>query len=304
MSVVVCKLPKAGLGNQLFPLMHALVFAKLNRLPVIVTGYHSIKLGPWIRGEKRKRNYHGYFTFEKSRIGEWRDRIQVKRLRKTNETVVEPEVTPLPDTELQDKLFLFSETGDYHDYFRRLKAHRQEVIDLLYSVIHPSIIHELNEKETPVISAHIRMGDFRPLQEAETYQSGHVRPPQSLFVELINQIRKINGKDLAVSVFTDGYRSELGEIFRLKNTSIVETKSDLVDLLLLSKSSLIIPTHGSTFSTWAVFLSESIVVLPFSYKNSLRPGFVNEKIYEGEFQDDNDKMVQNIKSIGQKSFTN
>lgn len=297
MSVVVCKLPKAGLGNQLFPLMHALVFAKLNRLPVIITGYHGIKLGPWIRREKRKRNYRGYFTFEKSRIGEWRDRLQVKRLRKTNETVVEPEVTPLPDTELQDKLFLFSETGDYHDYFRRLKAHRQEVIDLLYSVIQSSIIAELNEKEMPVIGVHIRMGDFRPLQEGETYQSGHVRPPQSLFVELINNIRQVNGKDLAVTIFTDGYRKELQQILSLKNTVVMDNNYDLIDLLLLSKSQLIIPTQASTFSAWGVFLSEAPAVLPFEYYNNLRINNDCTKTYEGKFNKENENLITHIKAL-------
>jgi len=38
MSIVVCELPKAGLGNQLFPLVKAAVFAELNGLPLIVTG--------------------------------------------------------------------------------------------------------------------------------------------------------------------------------------------------------------------------------------------------------------------------
>ncbi len=75
MSVVVCKLPKAGLGNQLFPLMHAFVFAKLNNLPVIVTGYHQLKIGPYIRREKNKRQYKGYFTFQKNIAGEYRDLI-------------------------------------------------------------------------------------------------------------------------------------------------------------------------------------------------------------------------------------
>jgi hypothetical protein len=34
MSVVVCQLPKAGPGNQLFVLMKAHVFAHLNGLPI------------------------------------------------------------------------------------------------------------------------------------------------------------------------------------------------------------------------------------------------------------------------------
>lgn len=297
MSVVVCKLPKAGLANQLFPLMHALIFAKLNQLPLIITGYHSIKLGPWIRREKRKRNYRGYFTFEKSWIAERADHRKVKRLTKTNELILEPDVIRLPQMELQNKLFIFSETGDYHDYFRRLKACRQEVIEMLYSIIQPSIIDKLNKKEAPVIGVHIRMGDFRKLKEGEKYESGHVRPPQSLFVDLINRIRQVNGKNLPVVLFSDGYRNGLSEILELNNTKLTDKNSDLIDLLLLSKSRIILPTHGSTFSAWACFLSDATILSFFNYPKSIRPPGLMEEIYEGTYDAYNEILREKLISI-------
>ena len=60
MGKVICKLPRAGLGNQLFPLLKAYTFAQLNDLPVIVINYHQIKVGPWLRREKNKRYYDEY----------------------------------------------------------------------------------------------------------------------------------------------------------------------------------------------------------------------------------------------------
>lgn len=77
----------------------------------------------------------------------------------------------------------------------------------------------------------------------------------------------------------------------------MENNSDLVDLLLLSKSKLIIPTQGSTFSAWAVFLSAAPVVLPIKYSKALRPEFMYETIYEGEFDKDNEIMMNSIESI-------
>lgn len=297
MSAVVCKLPKAGLGNQLFPLMHALVFGKLNSLPVIITGYHAVKIGPWLRGEKSKRRYRGFFTFEKNWLGEASDRRKVKRLEKRFEQVIEPEVVELSASELEDKVFVFKETGDYHDYFARLKDHRQQVIDTFYSIVNPVILAELNNKEAPVIGVHIRMGDFRKLKVGETYQSGHVRPPEFLFIDLINKIRKVKGSNLPVSVFTDGYSKELEKILSLKNAFLVENNSDLLDLLLLSKSKLIIPTQASTFSAWTVFFSAAPAVLPINYVKSLRPPNMYKTIYEGQFDEKNEILIGNIKSI-------
>ena len=53
MSVVVCKLPQAGLGNWLFCLMKAKVFAEMYQLPLIIIGYHQLKIGPYLRFEKK-----------------------------------------------------------------------------------------------------------------------------------------------------------------------------------------------------------------------------------------------------------
>jgi hypothetical protein len=58
MSIVICKLPKSGLGNQLFPLMHAMVFAHINQMPLKIIGYHQFKIGPYLRNEKSYINIH------------------------------------------------------------------------------------------------------------------------------------------------------------------------------------------------------------------------------------------------------
>ena len=95
MSIVICKLPKAGLGNQLFPLMHAFLFGKLNGLPVVVTGYHQLKIGPYLRREKSKRRYNDYFIFQKSILGECLDWWKIKRLRKKYTSEFEPKIEKL-----------------------------------------------------------------------------------------------------------------------------------------------------------------------------------------------------------------
>lgn len=78
-SFVVCKLAKAGLGNQLFPLLEALIFADINNLPVKVIGYHQFKMGPYLRGEKSKHKYTGYFTFQRNFFAEKLDAFLIKK---------------------------------------------------------------------------------------------------------------------------------------------------------------------------------------------------------------------------------
>ena len=297
MCIVVCKLPNAGLGNRLFPLMHAHLFAELNDLPIIVTGYHRLKIGPYVRAEKSKRSYKGFFKFEKSIAGEVIDRRTIKKLEKEGEVIKEPPVKKMEVDELKNKVFVFEEISDFEDYFGRLKDHRAEVTNILYSLIHTTIKDELDQKDVAAIGVHVRMGDFRKLREGEEFRSGHVRTPLEYFVNCIKTIRQINGENLGVAIFTDGYKEELEEILKLGNTTIIEDNPDLVDLLLLSRSKIILPTHGSTFSAWAAFLSNSPVVVPFPYEKPLREDHLYKTIYEGKFEPGNELLKMNIKNI-------
>lgn len=298
MSIVICKLPRAGLGNQLFPLAKAAVFAHLNDLPMIVVGYNQLKIGPWLRREKTKRNYRGYFTFEKGWVGE---RIEAWRLEryKSYEQINEPEVKKLDTT--GRKAFVYSAIPHWKDYFAGLKEHRELAIRLLQDMIREPIKRAVAAQTVPCIGVHIRMGDFRKLQAGEDFSSaGAVRTPEEYFIEIIEAIRKVNGRELPVSVFTDGYRHEFERLFSLGGIHLIEGNKDIVDLLLLSGSKIIVASAGSTFSYWSGFLSESpLIVHPAHLHEPNRPESMNSRWYEGPFdlQAHGGLLEKNIKAI-------
>ena len=299
MSIVVCKLPDAGLGNQLFPLAKALVFAHLNNLKLIVTGYHRIKAGPYLRGEKNKRKYKDFFSFQKGIGGEWIDRLRVKKYIKRMGVINEPS---LHHTLLRDeKVYYFSNLSHYSDYFNELKDHRELAIRLLKEAIRPSLIAGLEKLEPPEIAVHIRMGDFRKLKANEDFNKvGSVRTPADYFIEMIETIRTISGKCIPVQVFTDGHANELQNLIALPETRIVEGNNDITDLLLMSKSKVIITSAGSTFSYWAGYFSDAILLMhPGHIHSSVRPGTINKLQFEGALvrEDMAPLLVQNLKAL-------
>ena len=283
MSLVLCKLPKAGLGNQLFPLMKAYAFAHLNNLPLIITDYHQIKLGPYIRGDKSKRKYNKNFIFQKNILQDQINKIKLFPFRK-RQTQNEPEVVFINFNESENKLFTFSEIPHWTNYFDQLKANRKLVLQLFWKLISPGILKNLSECETPIIGVHIRKGDFRKLEEGEVFSKvGAVRTPENYFIDIISDLRKIHKVDLPVSIFTDGHKEEFGKLLSLKNIKIVEGNKDLVDLLLLSKSKIIVCSAGSTFSYWAGFLSDSPIIMhPDHIHSRLRS---EEQLFEGTIQE-------------------
>jgi aromatic ring-cleaving dioxygenase len=262
MSVVVCKLPQAGLGNWLFCLMKAKVFAEMYQLPLIIIGYHQLKIGPYLRFEKNKRKYGSFFTFQKNIFGEFLDSLMLFRY-KNYLKIYEPRLVENDFYDFQKKqIYLFSEVPHWANYFDGLKQNRQLVKALFCKNLNTSVKTIVSDAQVPAIGVHIRMGDYRKLKEGEDFAIlGSVRTPETYFNSVIEQIRYIHNENLAVTVFTDGYENELPLLFKMPNVKLSKQNPDIVDLILLSKSKLIITSAGSTFSYWAAFLSEAVIIM-------------------------------------------
>jgi Glycosyl transferase family 11 len=278
-AVVHCSLPKAGLGNQLFPLLKAHLFAEKHQLPIVITGYNRLKIGPYLRGDKSKRNYQRSFSFQKNWLAALMAGRSIGNFQHTvHETQLSEAVVIQPNTR-----YLFDSIPHWSDPFDGLKQHRDQVLKIFQALLHPSVKEALNNRPYPIVGVHIRMGDFRKLQSNEDFAKvGGVRTPETYFIEMINGIRKMAGRELPVIIFTDGHQHELPALFQLPGITLAEGNRDIVDLILLSKSKIIVASAGSTFSTWAGFLSAAALILhPDHIHASVRPAAFNEKFYEG-----------------------
>jgi hypothetical protein len=67
---------------------------------------------------------------------------------------------------------------------------------------------------------------------------------------------------LPVTIFTDANSKEIEDLLKLPNVSLASSNPDIVDILLLADSKYLLTSVSSTFSYWAAFLSEGIVIKP------------------------------------------
>jgi len=300
MSLIVCKMPRAGLGNQLFPLMKAVVLQKLTGLPLIITHYHQLKLGPYLRGEKSKRSYKGYFRFQKNLVAAWMDTVKLK-LHRGYTIVQDPLIEEAAVPSNHQCIYVYTTLPHWEDHFAELKDHRDMVVNAFYEMLSPRILKQLQHKAAPCIGVHIRMGDFRkPGPGLDFSTMGTIRTPESYFIDIIQKTRQIAGKILPVTVFTDGYRSDFAELFNLPAVSMAENNSDIVDMILMSKSRIIVTSATSTYSYWAGFLSEAALIMhPSHIHASIRPASMMNTCYEGPFDPANALLIKNITSINE-----
>lgn len=269
----ISKLPSAGLGNKLFSWASGVVFSKRNNCRHFITGMTKIHLGPLLRGEYSKRFYRGYFNNEyiilPIRLLFYKpyQMLQVE----SDQIVKKPGV------------YVFSEIPHWSDEFKTLKEYRTLIKDSFFESLSSKIKQQVSMYVPPVIAVHIRMGDFRPLKVEEDFSKlGGVRTPITYFINIINQLRKVVGTSTPVTIFSDGDDIELSEILSLNNVKRVQNDYDIVHLVVMSMSKILIMSSGSTFSHWAGFLSDEIIINHFQHAHSpIRPLSINQYKYEG-----------------------
>ena len=159
------KLPRGGLGNMLLVWARAFVFARQNRLPLIVSRWGHLKTGSILRREVRHRIYVGYF----------KPHQPVNILKKqfvlwTYKQRVEPEIGNSAANHPSERtLYIFKSVPDWRDFFAGLRDHRDAIRDAIHDMLAPKHRQTLAILTPPVIGIHVRLGDFRKLEPGEDF---------------------------------------------------------------------------------------------------------------------------------------
>jgi Glycosyl transferase family 11 len=269
------RLPNAGLGNKLFIWAKAYMFSRLNGVPLRVTGWLQLQRGSILHGLDF-RLYWNYFK----RVDEagWRtNRYAARHYRIIAEPAVERrDIEP-------GAIYEYSKVPHWSNFFGDIRDNREQVRDALLAMLTDARVRELGRHKPPVIAVNVRMGDFKKLQPNQDFAKvGSTRTPLTYFRELIEEIRKLHGTALPVEIVTDGRTRELRELLQLPNVSMAPSRSKIVDILMMSRSKVLLTSTGSTFSYWAGFLGDCALIMhPDHIHKPIRPEAVNRNFYEG-----------------------
>lgn len=254
---VYVQLPKTGLGNKLLVWAKGMVFAKLNNLPLIISSWWGFQWGAIIRRENKSRLYMGYF--KESALPK---RYFIKANLLFYKIIREPKVEVIREKENKNTIYHFNKVITNEDLYGELRSHRELISKELFSMLTPNMRNQLDKYINPEIGIHVRRGDFK---------IGNQTTPLAFFVQAINLIRQTRKETLPVTIFTDASPGEISELLALPNVMISETKPDILDILLLSKSKIMILSKSSTFGYWAAFLSDALVIRPhYDWQEKIR----------------------------------
>lgn len=279
-SFVYSRLPRAGLGNKLLVWAKAEIFAKQNGLQHYTSRWADLKLGPYIRGERSKRHYQQMFS--KNCLPPMFDKLWMMwAMQKTIEPDFQSALKKVEKN--QSELYVFNTVPDWKDYFLGLRGHEIFLRDKFYGILHQRVRNEFHSfEQTPIVGLHVRRGDFRELKSDEKLgKDCNVRTPISYYINVLTELRELAGKELPATIFTDGRHDDVKELLEIPNVEVAQHGSDVLDMLMLSKSKVIVPSIASTFSYWAAFISDAVVITHPAHDVRIRGEELTKKFFEG-----------------------
>jgi len=247
-------LPPSGLGNRLFAWSRAIVYSRLHRIPMVKTRWWQLRIGPLLR---RESDYRWYFSqLNQSPDDIWGVRKLCIFVR--NNYIEEPvDLETLPD---EKGIIRFTGWGEY---FSPLVAHQDYIRSKLMMSVNPRCLGAIQcYKETlPPIGIHVRRGDFRVIcSEQQLKSEGAVQTPIDWYIKVLKGIRMKVGHNVPAFVVSDGTDVELQQLLEVRGVQWISSGTALGDLLLLSRSKVLIGSGGSTFSGWGAFLGNLPIV--------------------------------------------
>lgn len=245
-----------GFGNRLFPWARCRIFSRLCGIPTLACDWTRLGIGPLLRGGINLRSYHrqilllGLFD---SPPGDIRG-AKKACLELTCRRLAEPTNFSILPNELPKKgIFVFRGEGDC---FRPLFGYEAFLLEALRAMTRARWLKLVEETGSVPIGINVRLAKDFPRMTPKDLVSptGPIQTPIDWFVQTLKAIRSEAGYPAKAYVVSDGSRRDLRELLALENVYLLRPGCAISDLLVLSKSRVLIASGGSAFSAWAVFL--------------------------------------------------
>lgn len=238
------KLPKAGLANMLVPWAECFIWSKDEGLERIAPFWQKIRIGPFFRDERDKRQYQRFFITKGTITGLRRFLLLFTSKQVSAEIY---RFSDFKTLNTQNTIVCFSEM-----HIGRLVGRHEEVNNELYRITRPKFWPTTLPKS--FIAIHIRLGDFP--QRLESSKQRYFRLPIEWYVEALQQLRIAMGNNLTAIIFSDGTDEELEQILKLENIIRSPYSEAISDLLAIAKSTVFITSYSS-FSSFGAYLGQS-----------------------------------------------
>lgn len=230
---------RAGLGNELFPVMAALEASHISANGRFVRpNWLKLRLGPYLRNETDKREY--WRLFKGQRLVD----VAISSLA----VMMSGRAGSQPS---DSRIHIFRGMAGYFDRFTNGGQWHREQLEMLArpGVVTPS-------SGAPFVGFHVRLGDFvAPTAGQMTLTANNMSTPIAWFRTMALAVRE-KYPDLPIIVASDGSDIQLAPLLSVSGTARSNSLNALDEIIGLSRAAAIVGSR-STFTAWAAFLGSA-----------------------------------------------
>jgi hypothetical protein len=248
------ELGRFGLTHGILAWARCAIWCEEVGATMIAPRWFRIRVGPYLRRERDKRNYFLLFHDDSKVSG--LKRGWLLQFGKKYEVGMEwPSVEAVGK---KHEVVVFRNAGASNEvkFFHQVKGKgaflRARLLSMTRQRYHPIALR------TPKIALHVRMGDFvKPkLGEAPSGGVNNIRLPIDWYRDRLIALRDALGQERAAVIFSDGADEDLEPLTVLPNVSRAPKQESVTDLLEMGQSIAVI-SSGSGFSLWGAFLGNA-----------------------------------------------
>jgi len=241
----------AGLGNKLFPWARAVVMAERFGYTCIDPVWFSPRGAAITRGGidygKALRKIWLYDNFTRRK----QDAPFLKGIfLSKQQQICCDNLSQAVAAANEKKNICFKWNTDHH--FTDISEYRTIIVKALNDISIPrSLDFAMNYHPQPFIGLNIRTG--KDFVQKSSGKHGYYLTEIDWFIHALAVTREKHG-NLPAVIVSDGGEKELSAILQVPGTVLLNSRNAIEDLLVLSKSRVLLGSGNSSFSAWASFL--------------------------------------------------
>ena len=243
-------LGRYGLTHGLLAWARCRLWCEQNGATMLAPFWLKLRIGPYLRRERDKRNYFLLFKSGAATTGLRR----LALLARASRVEVGPEWPAKPDDVGGDLVMRFHNAlkDNEKKSFSQIVGHgrflRGELLAMTRRRYHPAPCAE------PFVAIHVRMGDFTPLAtDGQIAGTSNAQLPIDWYGDRLDALRQALGCPIPAVVFSDGSDAALAPLLDRDSVRRAPRQPSVTDLLQMGNGVALIAS-GSGFSLWGAFL--------------------------------------------------
>lgn len=240
-----------GLAHSLLAWARCELWCRDQGVAMLAPNWNHLRIGPYLRCERDKREYHRLFHFPSYVTG----------LRRHWLIATRPHVPAnglVPDLHKRQLIVFENKVSrNFEDHFYEVVGRGAELLDALRAMTKECHLPDAAALLEPHIAVHVRLGDFSeppPDANANGLQGlTNTRLPIYWYAHALSALRDALGRPVPAIVYSDGEDAALAPLLALPAVRRAPLGSAVTDLLSIAMAAALV-SSGSGFSIWGSFL--------------------------------------------------